>query len=855
MKQRLLLIVAAFLAVQASAQTGYWKAVSSYAAIKLNKGMPLFKGNFQPAAFKLFTLDEHAIRTVLALAPYEKTTAVEKSGQFITVPLGDGTTMQFSFVEAPVMEPGLYAKYPQIRSYIGKGTGDKTATLRCCITSLGFSGMITRPGKPNYYISSVNNAAGLYAVYDRDDKSKASRPFECKTETASKDHPVIDGKPSSASGVNDGVLRTYRFAVESGAEFSKLFLDGTEADDAARKAKVLSALVIDLVRINGVFETDFGVRLQYVNNEDTIIFLNGKTDPFTPGILAYLLGRWNTQSQQTLDKYIGNANYDVGHLLMGTPAGGNAGCIGCVCVAGQKGSGATGFTDDLTADPFVIDFWAHEIGHQFGANHTFDYQSEGTIAQIEPGSGSTIMGYAGTTGANDVQPHSDPYFSAASIQQVTTYIQSSTGDGCAVKEITNNNPVTANGGADYTIPQSTPFILTGTGSDGDASDALSYCWEQNDVFKTNGTSSSFPSPTSTTGPQFRSYIPLTNGQRMFPSLASILDGGNANQWEVLPAVSRLLNFRLTVRDNHPGNGNTASDDVKISVTADAGPFKITSPNNDVTIPEGSTQTITWDVANTDAAPVSCTNVKISLSLDGGISFPYTLAASTPNDGSEDVTVPLIPASTTAARIKIESVGNIFFDISDVNFSVDGTLPLTWLSFTAERSGTSNALLKWTTANEINNNHFDIERSTDGTSFNKVATMAAGKNSSAQQQYSYLDKLMPKGIYYYRIKQVDNDGHYTYSAQVRVTIDASGVSWSFVPNPAKDHITISIMTGVNPTAISISGASGKTVYANNNAAQLAAGSLDIPLNRFANGTYFIKVITAGGSSVQKLVVEK
>ncbi|MEO8711741.1 MAG: reprolysin-like metallopeptidase, partial [Parafilimonas sp.] len=399
----------------------------------------------------------------------------------------------------------------------------------------------------------------------------------------------------------------------------------------------------------------------------TIIFLNGKTDPFQSSSLGYFSGKWNTQAQQTMDSYIGSANYDIGHLLMGYATGGNAGCIGCVCNAGNKGAGATGFKDDLTSDPFIVDFWDHEIGHQFGANHTFDYNYEGSIAQMEPGSGSTIMGYAGTTGATDLQPHSDPYFHAVSIQQIDTYITTGTGSTCGVLKTTKDHIPTAKAGSNYTIPASTPFALNGNSTDKDALDSLTYCWEQYDVFQNNGTSNKYPNANSTTGPVFRSLTPTISKQRNFPALSSILDGTNGNEWEVLPAVSRTLHFRLTVRDNYPGKGSTASDDMTVTVDGNSGPFNVTYPNTAVNITGGKKKTITWNVANTNLAPVNCANVSILLSTDGGLTFPTVLAGIKPNNGSAKILIPAI--NTTHARIKVVGKGNIFFDVSDADFTI------------------------------------------------------------------------------------------------------------------------------------------------------------------------------------------
>ncbi|MEP6683538.1 MAG: reprolysin-like metallopeptidase [Parafilimonas sp.] len=664
MQKNLFLITSLFITFSAFAQNNYWKPVNVKDAASFTKGKDLFTGSFKPAVYKLFSLNENNFSALLKQSPHENFTAAEQSKFIVSVPVADGTVEQFRITESPVMEPKLQAKFPEIRTYLGQGITDPSSVIRFDFSPQGFHAIIISPKRSSVYINPITTAKGLYTVFDRSNIAQEKQVFDCKLDKVLSSQ--IQGSEKTAT-TSDGKLRTYRFAVTTGGEFSQLFLDGTETTDAQRKVKVLAGLVTELIRTDVIYETDFGVHLNYVDNEDTIIFLNGKTDPFQSSALGYITGKWNTQAQQTIDKYIGTANYDVGHLLMGIATGGNAGCIGCVCNAPNKGSGATGFTDDLTSDPFIVDFWDHEIGHQFGANHTFDYGYEGSGAQMEPGSGSTIMGYAGTTGSTDIQPHSDPYFHGVSIQQVDTYITSGTGSTCGVLSPNRDNLPSANAGLDYTIPKSTPFVLTAKSTDADATDTLTYCWEQFDNF-VPGTSYKFPEDTSTTGPLFRSYNPSLSKQRMFPFLNSILDGTNANEWEVLPSVNRTLNFRLTVRDNHPGGGRTNSNDMVIHVAGNSGPFAVTVPNTSQNWQAGTTHTVKWDVANTNAAPVNCARVQILLSVDGGKTFKTVLVNSTLNDGAVRVT---LPANITAnkARIKVAAVGNIFFDISDINFKI------------------------------------------------------------------------------------------------------------------------------------------------------------------------------------------
>jgi hypothetical protein len=665
MKKNLFLIASLFITLSAFSQNNFWKPVNNKDVSSFTKGHELFAGSFKPAVYKLFSLNENDFAALLKQSPHESATKAEQSKFIITIPVADGSTEQFRITESPVMEPKLQAKYPGIRSYLGKGVTDRSSIIRFDFSPQGFHAIIISPKRKTIYINPITAGKNLYTVFDRSNIAQEKQVFDCKLDKVLSSQ--IQGT-QKVPGTTDNNLRTYRFAVATGGEFSKLFLNGTETTDAQKKAKVLAGLVTDLIRTNIIFEADFGIHLNYVNDEDTIIFLDGKTDPFQSSATGYFSGTWNRQAQQTIDAYIGTANYDVGHLLMGYATGGNAGCIGCVCNAPNKGSGATGFTTDLTTDPFIVDFWDHEIGHQFGANHTFDYGFEGSGAQMEPGSGSTIMGYAGTTGsATDIQPHSDPYFHAISIQQIDTYITTGKGGACAVLSFDHDKLPSANAGLDYIVPKSTPFVLTAKSTDADLTDSVTYCWEQFDSYVKNSFDS-IPKPTATTGPVFRSYNPSVSKERMFPFLNSVLDGTNQNKWEVLPSVNRTLDFRLTVRDNHPGGGRTHSDDMIVTVNANAGPFKVTSPNTNVSFPAGANHIITWDVANTNIAPINCAKVKILLSVDGGQTFPYVLKNGVANDGSVQITLPA-GISTNKARIKIMSVGNIFFDISDANFKI------------------------------------------------------------------------------------------------------------------------------------------------------------------------------------------
>lgn len=688
------------------ARSNFWTRVDN-ATLRLEA----FKTNYKPSSFITFQLNESAVQSELKKVPSEKSIVAGNSSFIFRVPNSKGELESYRVAEASVMEPALAAKYPGIKSYSGQGIEHPQSTIRFDVSPLGFHGMIISPDRKTIYINPVEKSSRSYIVFDREDTKKSSQAFDCEIDEAVNSELQASKNNTAGGGINnlnatDGKLRQYRLALCTTGEYSVAALNGATGTDAEKKAIVLSILNTNLTRANGIYERDFGVRMLLVANNDQIIYLNTATDPWTSSSV------WNSATQTTCDNVIGNANYDVGHLVTFAGNNGNAGCIGCVCKTGSKGSGFTSYSA-VQGDPFVVDYWTHELGHQFGGNHTFTHSIEGTIAQVEPGSGSTIMGYAGITGATDVQPHSDDYFHAISIQQITDYTQTGSGAGCAVSTLTGNNIPTANAGLDYTIPKSTPFILTGAGTDADATEVLTYGWEQMDVYGTNSNSSTYPTATKTKGPEFRSYLPTIGTSRTFPQLSSILGGTNANTWEVLPSVARTLNFRLTVKDNHAGGGGNKSDNMIVTISSAAGPFAVTAPNTAITWGSGTSQTVTWNVASSNAAPVNCANVNILLSTDGGQTFSTVLASNTPNDGSQLVTLPALESTT--CRIKVESVGNIFFDISNTNFGIGAAPPCTDPTGLASSAITSSgATVSWTAVSGAASYAVDYKLTTSGT---------------------------------------------------------------------------------------------------------------------------------------------
>lgn len=846
MKRTLLLLLMGGSGFFGFAQKSYWKPVSENQA-----GKNLFEKEFKPSSYKLYQLQENVMRADLKNVPMEKTVRLSASSSIVTVPDAEGNLKSFRVVESPVMQPALAAKYPQLKSFIGRGIDDPSESIRFDLTPAGFHAMVTSPKSVAYYVNPIDQKSGIYVVNPRDPRDQSF--FTCDVDGLISGRGATDKATQHTGNADDGILRHYKLALCVNGEYSQFWLDGTEPDTAAMVVKVMASLVTNLTRANEVYERDFGVRMHFVDNQDTLVFLDPETDPW-PAKPPLFGSSWNKKTQTTIDSRIGSENYDIGHLLGKVPTfndnNGNAGCIACVCKDGSKGSGFTAYYNPSLLDPMVIDYWTHEMGHQFGANHTFSFSNEGTGANVEPGSGSTIMGYAGITGSTDVQQHSDPYFHSVSVAQVSNYIKSSSGR-CSVNETTGNTAPVVNAGSNFTVPVTTPFALTGEATDADEDDVLSYTWEQIDIMEKNG-SNTFPMVTSTTGPVFRSLYNFTDPVRTFPNIETLREGLDANKWEALPAVGRQLNFRFTARDNHPGGGNNMSADVVITVDSTAGPFLITSQSEEGTEwKAGEEQTVTWDVANTDNGDINCKKVNILLSLDGGRTFRVVLAANTDNDGEEVITVPEV--ITDSARIKVEAVGNIFFDISDADIKVETVLPVNWLSLSAQaENGIVN--IKWSTVNEINNDHFVVERSNDGVNFQSAGTVSAGNAPLQIQQYSFSDFKAIEGVNYYRIQQIDKDGKGSYSAIARVNIASATVSWSIQPNPAVNATVVLAKKELNNVRIELTNTSGKVVYAVNRTKVNAGEQLTIPVNNLAKGIYMIRLSSNEIKSTEKLVVQ-
>ncbi len=614
---------------------------------------------------QLFHLNISGLKNVLAKAPKRVT---EKSEVIISFPNSTGKMEHFKVTENSNFEPELASKYPDIKSYIGKGVEDPASKVYFSVSPLGLSSMEIYRDQSAVFIQPYTKDLSTYIIYKKSDRKDHFNKLECTVSDAAQKGNL---NAVTHKNADDATLRTFRLALSCTGEYTSYF-GGT-------KAQALAAMNNTMTRVNGIFENDFAARMVLIANNDDLIYTNAATDPYSS---SSQMKNWNLELMNNLSSTIGNNNFDIGHLFGRDGGGGNAGCIGCICdndmstyqsqgityPSSYKGSGYTSPANgNPSGDTFDIDFVAHEMGHQFGGNHTSSYRVEPDLKSVEPGSGSTIMGYAGVT-SYDVQNNSDPFFHAISIEQITNNIKAKT---CSVNTNTGNSIPTANAGPDYIIPKSTPFMLTGSGTDADG-DQLTYIWEQMDKGTSSETgANSAAQESKTPGPIFRSWMPSASPVRYFPTMSSILAGslktaGTEIDVEALPSVARALNFRLTVRDNKAGGGANNSDDTKLTVDPAAGPFMITSQNTAVSYVKGSSQTVTWDVAGTTANGVNTANVDILWSTDNGSTWTI-LMTGTPNDGSESITIP--DTLTNTGRIMIKGSHHIFFDINNANISV------------------------------------------------------------------------------------------------------------------------------------------------------------------------------------------
>jgi hypothetical protein len=616
----------------------------------------------RPRAGAAVMLNLGVMQDTLRAAPLEDTPAAADP-IVVWFPRPDGTYERFSVVESPIMEPDFAAARPDIKTYKGVGIDDPHAFTRFDLTPEGFHAAVHTP-KGRYYIDPYTHGdLEFYTSYFTKDYVKpgmlgaagAMEAWVCR----------MIGEPPAwedDGGFGDRAIvsrRQYRLALACTGEYTAVF-DLPGDTDEQKKDRAQAAIVTSVNRVNIVYENDLAIRLSLINNRN-IIYTNAASDPYSNNDGIAML----SQNQTTIDGQVGSANYDIGHVFS-TGGGGVAG-LGVVCRAGNKSRGVTGLPNPR-GDAFDIDYVAHEMGHQFGGPHTFG----GTVSACsgnassadayEPGSGSTIMSYAGICGTDNLQSNSNAYFHHSSIQRIAAYVAGS--GNCSSNTSTGNNTPALTAGSAFTIPRGTPFTLSPASATDADGDPLTFVWEQRDAAVR-----ALPASDPGNGHIFRSRPPATPLTQYFPPLDDVVDT-TLDKGDLYPATNRTLNFRLTARDNRlEGGGVTVTGTNRtITVTTAAGPFAVTYPNTAVTVTGNSSITVTWDVAGTTSNGVNCATVDILLSTDNGVTFPTTLITGATNDGSQSVTLPNV--QTNVARVMVRGSGHLFYDISNVGFRIN-----------------------------------------------------------------------------------------------------------------------------------------------------------------------------------------
>ncbi len=606
-----------------------------------------------PTRYRTLRLDLGVLKQLLATAPMEFTEAAKKASMLMTLPMPEGTYARFLIRESPMMSPGLARQFPDMKTYSGQGIDDPTATVRLDWSSFGFHAMVLSANDTIYIDPYARGDIETYISYFRHDlRREAAKQVKCLWEPSLQ--LSIPAAPNRVQQTGD-TLRTLRLALAATAQYTA-FYGGT-------KQGALAGMMTTMNRVNGIYQRDLEIRLSLIDRELDIIYTDPNNQPYrTPGDA----GKLADDNQPNLDRVIGDANYDMGHVF--SVGGGGVGGAG-PCITGSKAMGATAL-DAPRGDAFDVDFVAHEMIHQFNGGHTFNAlldapnqcnkANRSPNAAYETGSGSTIASYAGICECADYQRMSDDYFNGNSIDEFLNYITNIAqfgGADCTVKTPTGNRPPSVTTTLNVNVPARTPFTLTATGSDPDG-DALTYCWEEYDL---GNSSACLPDLDEGERPIFRSMRPTTSPSRTFPASNPPQPG------ESLPTTTRNMRFRCTVRD---GKGGVTKATTQVHVVATAGrTFAVLPSRKTQAWVAGSTQTVTWDVAETNRAPISCQQVRILFSIDGGKTFPITLGERVPNTGSATISVPASVPSTTEARIKVEAVGNVFFNVSDTDFHI------------------------------------------------------------------------------------------------------------------------------------------------------------------------------------------
>lgn len=746
-----------------------------------------------------YKVDVNSIRALLKNAPEAGNGA---SPVIISLPTADGKIERFSVYSAPVVEKSMADRY-ELGAYSGVGIDNPHKQIRFSTAPNDFQSMLFDATTGKYeFIEPINKEKDVFGVFFKSNKTQGGKPFECTT--AEPEHSkkqisnLVQAKNALGSGSfnksNDLKYRTYRLAISVNAEYTQL------AGGVPGAATRINAT---MARVNGVFEKDFGIHMNVLDLPQ-LIFTDANTDPYSPvidngGGNYSAPGAWNLQVQQAITAAIGNNAYDIGHFFGHRGGGGSAGDVGNVCRnpannndATSKGAGITSplIVDQPFGDTYDIDFVAHEIGHQFGGAHTMSLAQHG--AHMEPGSGSTIMGYAGITNAN-VQMNSDAYFHVKNIEEVQAYVNSQ--DCGTVTTITTNTAPVIQPLASRTIPKNTAFVLTADAADAQ-NDPMTYTWEQYDLAQaTFGAVSA----TRRHGANFRSVMPSASPSRYFPLLATVLNGSVSNVagWETVANVPRGMRFKVTVRDNNPDvtKQQTQSERINLEV-GNEGPFKVTSTN----VYNNTAGAITWDVANTNNSTYNVQNVKIDYTTNNGATWTV-ITPSTPNDGAEPFMFTGL-ANGSSVKIRVSAINNVFYAIGNATVSANSSACSTVQPTGIVVSGItmSSANINWAA---LQGSQYTIQYRKVGAPTWISATVTANS--------SFLSGLDNATQYEYQVANICGSTTGTFSSVANFTTLGYTLCTNTSANPADEFISNVTVTPVGQTPMS--NASAGAAYTN------------------------------------------